>query len=118
MAMDEEKEKEDIINLSEAKRAMVRKVDGWMAVTVRDFLEGMGELGDDTFDMWLEADIRMTLYSFVIITYSLEADLDCGLRRTRRMTRTRMCTGSLSIGSRALWVARLYSRLRSNTFPV
>jgi importin-5 len=40
-----------MINLSEAKRAMVRKVDGWMAVTIRDFLEGMGEVGDDTFDM-------------------------------------------------------------------
>ena len=97
---------------------MVRKVGGWTAAIVRGCLEGMGELGDDTLDVWLEADVRIIFYAFVVITYPLETDVDHSLRRTRRMTRTHMCTSSLSIGSRVLWAARLYSRLRSNTYPV
>ncbi|KIM73570.1 hypothetical protein PILCRDRAFT_829051 [Piloderma croceum F 1598] len=62
MAMDEEREDvrkaalEFMISLSEAKPAMVRKVDGWTAAIVRGCLEGMGELGDDNLDVWLEAD--------------------------------------------------------------
>jgi importin-5 len=64
MAMDEEKEDvrkaalEFMISLSEAKPGMVRKVDGWAAAIVRGCLEGMGELGDDNLDVWLEADVR------------------------------------------------------------
>jgi hypothetical protein len=65
MAIEKETEKDDMIGLSEAKRAMVRKVDGWTAATVRGCLEGMGELGDDTFDMWLGVDICMTLCLFL-----------------------------------------------------
>ena len=59
MAIDEEKEKEDVrkatlefmISLSEAKPAMVRKVDGWTAAIVRGCLEGTGEFPDDNLDM-------------------------------------------------------------------
>ena len=64
MAMDEEREDvrkaalEFMISLSEAKPAMVRKIDGWTAAIVRGCLEGMGELGDDNLDVWLEADVR------------------------------------------------------------
>jgi Importin repeat len=104
---------ESMISLSEAKPAMVMKVDGWTAAIVRGCLDGMRELGDDTLDVWLEADVRI-----IVITYSLEADVDYSLRRTRRMSRTRTCTSSRSIASRALWAARLYSRLLSNTYPV
>jgi len=43
---------------------MVKKVDGWMAVFVRECLEGIGKLGDDHFDIWLEADVRPTLSFF------------------------------------------------------
>ena len=65
MAMDEEREDvrkaalEFMISLSESKPAMVRKVDGWTAAIVRGCLEGMGELGDDNLDVWLEADVRV-----------------------------------------------------------
>jgi importin-5 len=65
MAMDEEREDvrkaalEFMISLSESKPAMVRKVDGWTAAIVRGCLEGMGELGDDNLDVWLEADVRI-----------------------------------------------------------
>ena len=47
-----------------AKLGMVRKVDGWTAVIVSGCLEGIGELGDDHFDIWLEADVRLTLSFF------------------------------------------------------
>jgi hypothetical protein len=58
--------------------------------------------------VWLEADVRITGYAFLVIAYSLEADVDCSLQKIRQMTRTRMCTNSLSISSRALWAARLF----------
>jgi hypothetical protein len=67
MAMDEEKEDvrkaalEFMISLSEAKPGMVRKVDGWTAAIVRGCLEGMGELGDENLDVWLEADVRLSI---------------------------------------------------------
>jgi hypothetical protein len=114
MAPDDEKEDmrktelEFMISLSEAKPAMVRKVDGWTAAIVRGCFEGMGDLGDNTLEVWLEADVRITGYAFVVIAYSLEADVDYRLRKIRQMTRTRMCTNSLSISSRALWAARLF----------
>lgn len=62
-AIDEEKEDvrkaalEFMISLSESKPAMVKKVDGWTAAIVRGCLEGMGQLGDDSLDVWLEADV-------------------------------------------------------------
>jgi hypothetical protein len=64
MAMDEEKEDvrkatlEFMIGLGDAKPGMVRKVDGWAAAIVRRCLEGMGALGDDDLNVWLEADAR------------------------------------------------------------
>jgi hypothetical protein len=51
MTMDEDMTKtalEFMISLSDAKPAMVRKVDGWTAAIVRGCL---GELGDDTLDV-------------------------------------------------------------------
>ena len=72
VAMDEEKEDvrkaalEFMISLSEAKPGMVRKVDGWAAAIVRGCLEGMGELGDDDLDVWLEADVRPPLIFCVV----------------------------------------------------
>jgi importin-5 len=71
MALDEEKEDmrkaalEFMISLSEAKPVMVRKVDGWTAAIVRGCLEVMGELGDDTLDVWLEADVRVIVILFI-----------------------------------------------------
>jgi importin-5 len=114
MAPDEEKEDmrktelEFMISLSEAKPAMVRKVDGWTAAIVRGCFEGMGDIGDNTLEVWLKADVRITGYAFVVTAYSLEADVDYRLRKIRQMTRTRMCMNSLSISSRALWAARLF----------
>jgi hypothetical protein len=43
---------------------MVKKVDGWTAVIVRRCLEGIGELDEDHFNIWLEADVRPTLSLF------------------------------------------------------
>jgi len=43
---------------------MVKKVDGWKAVIVRRCLEEIGELGDDHFDIWLDADVRPALSFF------------------------------------------------------
>ncbi|KAI0264225.1 ARM repeat-containing protein [Gloeopeniophorella convolvens] len=47
---------EFMISLSEAKPALVRRVDGWVAAIVRGCLGGMGELRDDELGAWLEAD--------------------------------------------------------------
>ena len=63
MGIDEEKEEvrkaalEFMVSLSEAKPGMVKKVEGWTAAIVRSCLEGMGELGDESLDVWLEADV-------------------------------------------------------------
>jgi hypothetical protein len=48
---------EFMVSLSEAKASMVKKVHGWTDVIVRASLEGMGELDDDTLDMWLKEDV-------------------------------------------------------------
>ncbi|KAN0109453.1 Armadillo-type fold [Russula decolorans] len=47
---------EFMISLSEAKPAMVRRVDGWVSAIVRGCLGGMGELRDDELSTWLDAD--------------------------------------------------------------
>ncbi|TFY78196.1 hypothetical protein EWM64_g5813 [Hericium alpestre] len=47
---------EFMISLSEAKPAMVRRVDGWVNMIVRGCLGGMGELRDDELEAWLDAD--------------------------------------------------------------
>ena len=50
---------------------MVKKVDGWTGAIVRGCLKGMGQIGDDNLDMWLEANVRLTplptasLHSFI-----------------------------------------------------
>lgn len=49
---------EFMISLSEAKPAMVRRVDGWVSAMVRGCLGGMGELRDDELSTWLDADVR------------------------------------------------------------
>ena len=49
---------EFMISLSEAKSAMVRRVDGWVSAIVRGCLGGMGELRDDELSTWLDADVR------------------------------------------------------------
>ena len=49
---------EFMISLSEAKPAMVRRVDGWVSAIVRGCLGGMGELRDDELSTWLDADVR------------------------------------------------------------
>jgi hypothetical protein len=49
---------EFMISLSEARPAMVRRVDGWVSAMVRDCLGGMGELRDDELSTWLDADVR------------------------------------------------------------
>lgn len=48
---------EFMISLSEARPGMVKRVDGWTAVTVRGCLEGMGEIPEDETDVWLDADV-------------------------------------------------------------
>jgi len=47
---------EFMISLSEARPAMVRRVDGWVSAMVRGCLGGMGELRDDELSTWLDAD--------------------------------------------------------------
>lgn len=60
--VDEEREEvrkaalELMISLSEARPGMVKRVSGWVPVIVRGCLEGMGELPDDSLDVWLDAD--------------------------------------------------------------
>jgi len=49
---------EFMISLSEARPAMVRRVDGWVSAMVRGCLGGMGELRDDELSTWLDADVR------------------------------------------------------------
>lgn len=49
---------EFMITLSEARPAMVKRVDGWTGAVVRGCLEGMGEIPEDETDVWLEADVR------------------------------------------------------------
>lgn len=69
--IDEEKEEvrkaalEFMVSLSEAKPRMVKKVEGWTAAIVRSCLEGMGELGDESLDTWLEADVGFVSFSFL-----------------------------------------------------
>jgi hypothetical protein len=93
---------------------MVRKVDRWTSTTVRGYLEGMRELADDNLSVWLQADVCCVFSTFVETCY-LIVNGD-SLPRTQRTTR--MCTSSRSIGSRALWQARLYCHLRSNIYLV
>ncbi|KAI0919362.1 hypothetical protein AcV7_006120 [Taiwanofungus camphoratus] len=47
---------EFMITLSEARPAMVKRVDGWTGAVVRGCLEGMGEIPEDETDVWFEAD--------------------------------------------------------------
>jgi len=58
---------EFMISLSEAKPAMVRRVDGWVSAIVRGCLGGMGELRDDELSTWLDADVRA---SFIPRSYT------------------------------------------------
>jgi importin-5 len=62
---------EFMISLSEAKPAMVRRVDGWVSAMVRGCLGGMGELRDDELSTWLDADVRGP--------FSILASFDCTL---------------------------------------
>ncbi|KZP19918.1 hypothetical protein FIBSPDRAFT_954981 [Athelia psychrophila] len=63
-ATDADAEKEEVrksamefmLSLSEAKAAMVIKLDGWAGAVVRTCLEGMAKIVDDELDVWLEAD--------------------------------------------------------------
>jgi importin-5 len=48
---------EFMVSLSEARPAMVRPVEGWVSIVVRGCLEGMGQLGDDELQIWLDADV-------------------------------------------------------------
>ena len=54
---------EFMVSLTEAKPAMARRMDGWVAVIVRACLEGMGELNEDQDELvqWLEADVSVFL---------------------------------------------------------
>ena len=69
--MDDEKEDvrkvalEFMISLSEAKLAMVQKVDGWTTAIIRGCLERMGELPDDNLNVWLEADVHAHFLTFL-----------------------------------------------------
>ena len=60
--------------------------------------------------MWLQADVRCAIPTFVVNGYSLP--------RTQRTTRTHTCTSSQLIGLRALWQARPYCHLHSNIYLV
>jgi importin-5 len=54
-----------LISLSGAKLEMVRKLDGWAAAILRSYLNGMGELGNDNVNVWLEADVRPVEFSVI-----------------------------------------------------
>lgn len=81
--VDEEKEEvrkaalEFMISLSEAKGAMVKRVDGWTAAIVRGCLEGMGALGEDSLDVWLEADVCHSILVASFISCADRAMLAC-----------------------------------------
>jgi importin-5 len=60
---------EFMISLSEAKPAMVRRVDGWVSAIVRGCLGGMGELRDDELSTWLDADVRDSSIPKAYISY-------------------------------------------------
>lgn len=115
----EEEEREDarkaalefVISLSEARPAMVRKVEGWSGAIVRGCLEGMGELDDEETESWLEADVSTC-------SGSLSSPLTTTLshRKIRRTTLTHTSTSKHWTALRARWVeSTSYHRL-SNTF--
>jgi Importin repeat len=84
---------EFMISLSEAKPAMVRRVDGWVSAIVRGCLGGMGELRDDELSTWLDADVRgpfSKLASFVPIR--LYPFFFTSQRMTQQTTRILTCT--------------------------
>lgn len=117
--VDEEEEEvrkaalEFMISLSEARPAMVKRVDGWTAVIVRGCLEGMGEIPEDETDVWLEADVSWLSFSAYVMALRI-----CGSpARTRPTTLTRMCTSSPSIASRVHWVGRPCCLPRSSSYP-
>lgn len=45
-----------MVSLSEARPAMVKRVEGWIPTIVKGCLEGMAEMDEDATDLWLEAD--------------------------------------------------------------
>ncbi|KAJ6487827.1 armadillo-type protein [Mycena sanguinolenta] len=48
---------EFMVSLSEARAAMVKRIDGWVGIMVRACLEGMGEFEEgDGLDGWLQED--------------------------------------------------------------
>lgn len=49
---------EFMVSLSEAKPAMVKRVEGWIPAIVKGCLEGMGELQEDSTQVWLESDVN------------------------------------------------------------
>ena len=55
---------EFMVSLSEAKPAMVKRVAGWTPAIVKGCLEGMGELDEDSTEIWLESDVSVFSISF------------------------------------------------------
>jgi hypothetical protein len=75
----------------------------------------MGELGDDSLDIWLEADVRP---AFSITWYFIDFSYGITARGgpDRRLIHT--YTSSRSIDSLVHWQVELYSPPRSDTYPV
>jgi hypothetical protein len=52
---------EFMVSLCEAKPAMVKRVEGWIPAIVKGCLEGMGDLDEDSTQLWLESDVSSFL---------------------------------------------------------
>lgn len=68
---------EFMVSLSEAKPAMVKRTEGWIPAIVKGCLEGMGELQEDSTEVWLESDVNASIF------HSLQPTLTHPLARRR-----------------------------------
>lgn len=63
-----------MISQSEVELEVVRKVEGWIAAIVRGCLECMVELGDESLDVWLEAEVS---FVYSLFSLSLNQLIEC-----------------------------------------
>jgi hypothetical protein len=81
---------EFMVSLSEAKPAMVKRVDGWIPAVVKGCLEGMSDLDEDSTEVWLESEVGT-----VFIFHEGDLTLPSSLLTTLQMTLIRTSTSRL-----------------------
>lgn len=101
---------EFMISLSEAKPAMVRRVDGWVSAIVRGCLGGMGELRDDELSTWLDADVRGSSIPQTYISLRIRIGQPLFLF-SQRMTPRMICTRTYTSRPWTAWHVLLAERL-------